>query len=389
MIDSKTPGLYLHIPFCRSKCVYCDFYSIPSGADHAIEFMDAYIDALCTHLKRFAEKYADQISEYDNINTVYFGGGTPSFIGARRLLSIWESIRKYYYISPGAEITLEANPDSICRSPDLLYILHDAGFNRLSLGMQSASDRELKTLGRVHTFEQVRDAVQIARDSGFENISLDLIYGLPDQDFKSWRNNLHAAMSLNPEHISCYGLKLEPGTPLYHAQEQYQIPDDDQQAEFYLYAAREFQKNDYIQYEISNFARPGRESRHNWKYWNLDPYFGFGPGAHSDFNHIRYAWARDLNGYIQAVRDGREPPLSEYHIISSYERVRERIMLNLRTVSGLNPADFQQDFDGFRPFLDQCARAGYAYWHNGSISLTPRGFLLSNQIISRLWELLT
>ena len=392
--QSETLGLYLHIPFCESKCAYCDFYSLPyaqlSGAE---KYMDDYTNAFTRHFKQFADNY---INNNININyiidTVYFGGGTPSFIGAARLLKIWRAVQEYYKISPGAEITLEANPDSITRNPDLLYILHDAGFNRVSLGMQSANDQELQIIGRVHEFQQVQESVKIARDAGFDNISLDLIYGLPNQTMQSWRDTLHAAINLNPEHLSCYGLKIEPGTPLYKNQERYNIPDDDQQAEFYLYAVKFLKKYDYNQYEISNFARPGRESRHNLKYWNLNSYLGFGPGAHSDFNQIRFAWARDLSQYIQAIENNQEPPLSEKNQISQPERVREKIMLNLRTVYGLNPADYRQDFhfnfNKLQSFLNQCVQAGYAYWHDGRFCLTPYGFLLSNQIIGQIWELL-
>lgn len=377
----KTLGLYIHIPFCRQKCAYCDFYSL-SGKD---DQMDPYVDALCAHLAETAPFAAGH-----TVDTVYFGGGTPTCLGEKRLIRILKVILKKYRVDRHAEITLEANPDS-ANDRKALKALRKAGFNRISLGMQSACDAELAEIGRIHTMEQVRTAVEAARKAGFDNLSLDLIYGLPHQTMERWQENLAAAVALNPEHLSCYGLKVEEGTPLFARRETAGLPDDEAQADMYLYTAEFLSRMGYRQYEISNFAREGRESRHNLRYWVLGEYAGFGPGAHSDFGGVRYAYEKDLAGYIRGVQ-GSGPLLSENERIPDAERDTEWLMLGLRTVHGLDPKDyetrFRRRFACFLPFLTDCETAGYAVQEEGRWHLTPTGFLLSNQIISRMLELL-
>ena len=372
-------GLYLHIPFCRQKCVYCDFYSL-SGSEGR---MDDYTAALCAHLQETAPSAAEYL-----VDTVYLGGGTPSYLGPKRLTAILDTVFQHYSVADNAEITLEANPDS-AGDIHALRTLRSAGFNRISLGMQSADPSELKTIGRIHTPEQVRIAVNAARSAGFDNLSLDLIYGLPDQTPEGWAANLSAAAELEPEHLSCYGLKVEEGTPLFARRSQFHLPDDEAQADLYLHTAEYLPQMGYRQYEISNFSRPGRESRHNLKYWTLAPYLGFGPGAHSDFNGVRYSYEKDLDRYLQGVVN-HAPPLSEQIPISRQGRMEEWIMLGLRTVHGLDPQVFEtrfhRGFSPFLPFLTQCRQAGYALFEDGRWHLTPSGFLLSNQIIGGLLE---
>ena len=203
-MNKPTLGLYVHIPFCKQKCVYCDFYSL-SGSESR---MEDYTAALCGHIAALAPKAAEH-----TVDTVYFGGGTPSYLGAERLCHILNTILDHYTVDEAAEITFEANPDS-ARDAAALKQLRSAGFNRISLGMQSADDAELKAIGRIHTHAEAREAVAAAREAGFDNLSLDLIYGLPHQTMERWRDNLSAAVALEPEHLSCYGLKVEPGTPL-------------------------------------------------------------------------------------------------------------------------------------------------------------------------------
>ena len=255
---NKPLGIYIHVPFCKQKCVYCDFYSLPRREDQ----MDAYVSALRAQLAE-----AD-FSGYE-ADTVYFGGGTPSYLGPRRLTALLEAASAACSIAPGAEITLEANPDS-AGDPDALSALRQAGFNRVSLGMQSADDGELRAIGRVHTMAQVRASADAVRRAGFDNLSLDLIYGLPGQSLPRWRENLSAAAALCPEHLSCYGLKAEPGTPLYARRDT--LPGDGAQADMYLETVDFLESRGYRQYEISNFAKPGRESRHNLKYWTQEEY---------------------------------------------------------------------------------------------------------------------
>lgn len=374
-------GLYIHIPFCKSKCVYCDFYSLPSREDR----MDDYTNALCAHLTETAPFAAGH-----TVDTVYFGGGTPSYLGEKRLAKILKTIQKKYRVSKDAEITLEANPDS-AGDWKALKALRKAGFNRISLGMQSACDEELREIGRVHTMDQVRTAVEAARKAKFDNLSLDLIYGLPHQTMERWRENLAAAANLAPEHLSCYGLKVEEGTPLYTVRDTAGLPDDEAQADMYLYTVDYLARHGFKQYEISNFARTGRESRHNLKYWTLGEYAGFGPGAHSDFGGVRYAYETNLEGYIRGVKD-HTPMLSENDRIPDLDRDTEWVMLGLRTVWGLDPRDFEcrfrRRFDCFLPFLAQCQQAGYAVEEDGRWHLTPRGFLVSNQIIGGMLDAL-
>ena len=382
VIDRNRPlGLYLHIPFCKAKCAYCDFYSLP----HSEEKMDAYAAALARHITEVAPQMQNH-----RVDTVYFGGGTPSYLGTKRLVKILKTILKKYKVDKQAEITLEANPDS-AGDWRALRALRRAGFNRISLGVQSSDDETLRRLGRVHTWQQVKDAVAACRKAGLDNISLDLIYGLPDQTLEQWENTLADALVLAPRHISCYGLKLEEGTPLYDRRESLNLPDGDLQADMYLYAVELLTQNGYQQYEISNFAQPGYESRHNLKYWTLGEYAGFGPGAHSDFGGVRYAYTKDLEGYIRGVRD-HAPMLSESDRIPPLDRDTEWVMLGLRTTTGLDPKAFERRFRRrftcFLPFLDQCAKAGYAVEEDGRWHLTPRGFLVSNQIIGGMLDAL-
>lgn len=377
----KSLGLYIHIPFCKQKCAYCDFYSLPNSESR----MDDYTDALCAHLTETAPFAAGH-----TVDTVYFGGGTPSCLGEKRLVRLLKVILKKYRVARDAEITLEANPDS-AGDWKTLRALRKAGFNRLSLGMQSACDAELAEIGRIHTMDQVKAAVEAARRAKFENLSLDLIYGLPRQTMERWQENLAAAVSLAPEHLSCYGLKVEEGTPLFARRDTAGLPGDDAQADMYLYTVDYLRRFGYFQYEISNFARTGRESRHNLKYWTLGEYAGFGPGAHSDFGGVRYAYEKDLEGYIRGVKD-HTPMLSENDRIPPMDRDTEWVMLGLRTVRGLDPREFEnrfrRRFSCFLPFLGQCEKAGYALFEDGRWHLTPKGFLVSNQIIGGMLDAL-
>lgn len=379
--ERKPLGLYIHVPFCKQKCIYCDFYSLP----HQESRMDDYTAAVCAHLTETAPFAAGHM-----VDTVYFGGGTPSYLGPARLGKILKTIHKKYRVAKDAEITLEANPDS-AGDWKALRALRRAGVNRVSLGMQSACDEELARIGRVHTQAQTAAAVEAVRRAGIKNLSLDLIYGLPEQSLERWQENLSAAVALGPEHLSCYGLKVEEGTPLFRQREAFTLPGDDAQADMYLYTVEFLEQMGYGQYEISNFARAGKESRHNLKYWNLDEYAGFGPGAHSDFGGVRYAYARDLDGYIRGVQTGA-PMLSESERIPPLDRDTEWVMLGLRLSRGLDPREFERRFrrrfSCFLPFLEQCRQNGYACEEEGRWHLTPKGFLVSNQIIGGMLDAL-
>ncbi|MEA4992771.1 MAG: radical SAM family heme chaperone HemW [Oscillibacter sp.] len=379
--ERKSLGLYVHIPFCAKKCDYCDFYSLPGEEGR----MDAYTQALETQLLELAPR-----AGLHTVDSVYFGGGTPTLLGTKRLVRLLKDIQKKYHVSRDAEITLEANPESAGDFREL-RALRSAGFNRLSLGMQSADDEELRAIGRIHTAGQVKAAVEAARKAKFSNLSLDLIYGLPGQSMDVWKKNLTAAVDLAPQHLSCYGLKVEEGTPLFTRRETAGLPGDETQAEMYLWTVDYLRRHGFFQYEISNFARTGFESRHNLKYWTLGEYAGFGPGAHSDFGNVRYAYERDLEGYISGMKTGG-PLLSENERIPPLDRDTEWLMMGLRTVRGLDPKVFEnlfrRRFDCFVPFLEECRKAGYALEEDGRWRLTPEGFLVSNQIIGGMLDAL-
>lgn len=368
--SGKPLGIYVHIPFCKSKCEYCDFYSLGGSRDRRTT--DQYLQALADHIRETGRLAPDY-----TVDTVYFGGGTPSFFGAENLEKILDELQKRFHFGADPEITLEANPDS-AQDISALRQLHDAGFDRLSLGMQSADDAELRRIGRVHTHAQTVRAVENARAAGFDNLSLDLIYGLPEQTMTRWQANLDAALALAPEHLSCYGLKVEEGTPLFAQRERFMLPDDDAQADMYLSAVRLLARQGYEQYEISNFCRPGRASRHNSRYWTLAEYLGFGPGAHSDFGGERFALARDLDAYLagHTVYSERSAP-------SARERETERVMLALRTTRGV-AADTLPE--AARRILRNCEAHGLAHLSGGFYALTPRGFLVSNAILVDLLE---
>ena len=375
----KTPlGIYVHVPFCRSKCHYCDFYSI---TDMDNQLHDGYLDAVCDHIRE-----TGPLAPNYRVDTVYFGGGTPSYFGAEGMAAILSIIRRSFDVASDAEITFEANPDSI--NPKLLRRLRGEGFNRVSLGVQCSDDAILQAIGRPHSYEDAVAAVKMIRRAGFKNLSLDLIYGLPEQDLEVWQKTLHTILALQPEHISCYGLKLEEGTPLCQRQSQLRLADDDMQADMYLATVEILRSHGYKQYEISNFCKRNRESKHNMKYWTGGEYLGFGPDASSDFAGKRFAVIRDLQGYISGIRSGGQI-LRENQTVPQRERAGEYLMMHLRTTYGISGEEYEKKF--LLPFapiekaLIQCRSRGHALrggdgrWH-----LTAEGFLLSNSIITDL-----
>ena len=375
----KTPlGIYVHIPFCRSKCQYCDFYSITDKNDR---LMEDYMDAVCDHIRETGDLCPDY-----QVDTIYFGGGTPSFFGADGMAAILTTIRKNFDVAGNAEITFEANPDSV--TPRLLRRLRGEGFNRVSLGIQCDDDRILEKIGRPHTYQQAVQAVKAIRRAGFKNLSLDLIYGLPGQTLEMWENTLKNVISLKPEHISCYGLKVEEGTPLYQCRDYCNLPDDDMQADMYLSTVDILRGKGYRQYEISNFCKRGYESKHNIKYWTGGEYLGFGPDASSDFAGKRFKVIRDLRGYVSGIQN-RGQVLEEIQTVPNRERAGEYLMMRLRTTMGVSGAEYEKKF--LMPFapleaaLEQCRQRGHALRaEGGRWRLTAEGFLLSKSIISDL-----
>ena len=377
--NNKTPlGVYIHVPFCRSKCQYCDFYSLSTKDD---KLMDGYLNAICAHIKE-----AGALAPNYKVDTIYFGGGTPSFFGAEGMATILTYIRRSFDVDNNAEISFECNPDSV--SDKLLHRLKAEGFNRASLGIQNDDDEVLKKLGRPHTYGQAVAAFHRIRKAGFRNISVDLMYGLPGQTLRAWQDTLEHVLTLNPEHISCYGLKVEEGTPLYQVRDYANLPDDDTQADMYMTMIEILKGHGFRQYEISNFARKGLYSRHNMKYWTGGEYIGFGPSASSDFAGKRFTICRSVQDYVTGIKK-KGQIIEEVQEIPARERAGEYLMLRLRTTTGINPDEYERMFLlPFAPIEDVLIKQrnlGYAVqtednrWH-----LTPQGFLISNTIISDL-----
>ncbi|HIT33192.1 MAG TPA: radical SAM family heme chaperone HemW [Candidatus Faecousia intestinigallinarum] len=371
-------GIYIHVPFCRSKCQYCDFYSVTTKDD---KLLDGYINAVCSHVKE-----AGQLAPGYKVDSVYFGGGTPSFFGAEGMAAILSAIRRNFDVTAEAEITFEANPDSV--SDKLLRRLRGEGFNRASLGVQCDSDEMLKKLGRPHNYAQTLTAVQRIRKAGFKNLSIDLMYGLPGQSLLDWENTLNRVLAINPEHVSCYGLKVEPGTPFYEYRDVLNLPDEDTQADMYLAAVDILKTRGFRQYEISNFARKGLVSRHNLKYWLGGEYLGFGPGASSDFAGSRFDIVKDVHVYIAGLKNGGAI-IENMQQIPPRERAGEYLMTRLRTTAGINAEEYEKQY--LLPFapleaaLERCRDHGLAArTADGRWYLTPKGFLVSNSIISDL-----
>ena len=371
-------GIYIHIPFCASRCDYCDFYST-CGRD---ELMAPYQRALLRHIREFAPRLSDC-----TVDSVYFGGGTPSYYGAKYLIELFDALKKHYRVLVDAEVTLEANPDSA--DPRSLKLLRREGFNRISIGAQSSNDAILRFIGRRHNWQQAVGAVNDAAEAGFENISLDLIYGLPAQSREDWASTLSLALTLGCRHISCYGLKIEEGTPMWRYRDHPDIPDDDAQADMYLYAVDALADAGLAQYEISNFARRGFESKHNMKYWRMEEYAAFGASAASFLDGRRFSWVKSAEKYIEAVENGEEL-LDEMEEVSLYEQSSEYIMLGMRTALGISPAEYEQRYlASFKPLeqlMQSYLRLGLAKQTGDRWRFTPKGFLLSNRLIGELLD---
>lgn len=365
-------GLYLHIPFCASKCPYCDFYS--ARADDSV--MDAYRDALTDEIRtgRRAAAFTDGGDRY--FSTVYIGGGTPSLFGAKRLCAVLDAVRERFVLAPDAEITVEVNPSSA--GEELFRALHGAGVNRISLGLQSAVDGERRALGRRAGAREVEGAVRDALRAGIDNLSLDLMLGIPGQTRESLAHSLSFCIGLPVRHISAYLLTLEENTPFYRRAAQLALPDEDETASFYLTTVETLARAGFAQYEISNFAQKGYESRHNLIYWHCDPYLGIGASAHSFLNGVRFFSPPDTAGFLAG-----EPARLE----GDGGTEEEYVMLALRLTEGVSYQAFAARFG--KPFPERykkaCRDPRYAPYFRPTeqgFALTPSGFLLSNELIA-------
>ena len=359
-------GLYIHIPFCRRKCAYCDFLSEGgTGADIRARYVEVLGEEI---LGRAGGGEAD---------TVFFGGGTPSMLSPREISRILGAIRTGFNLSPGAEITMEANPDTV--NPESLRGYREAGVNRISFGVQSLQDHLLAELGRIHSADRARLAVKQAGDAGFDNIGIDLMFGLPGQTAKAWRGDLLEALSLGITHLSAYELTLEKGTPL--GDNPPPLPGEDEVVAMWEATAEETGRAGFIRYEVSNYAKPGRECRHNMKYWRDEDFFGFGAGAWSSLNGVRTGNIRSISGYL--AKDGFRP--AELDQLDVSKKMAETLMLNLRTTEGCREAGFQDRYGAhsleiFSGAIAPHLAGGRLERVGGWLRLTPRGFMLANEI---------
>lgn len=364
-------GLYLHIPFCRSKCPYCDFFSFSGKSEQKAE----YVTAL--QKKIVSSASALQSCGVCKADTLYIGGGTPSVLGAKNLAVLVNACNSGF-LTDNAEITVECNPYGL--DEDFFKILHESGVNRISLGLQSAVDSERRILGRLSDKKQVENAVKAAQQAGFFNISLDVMLGIPDQTEFSLKETLDFCLSLGVPHISAYILKLEENTHFYRNASKYNFPDEDLTADLYLQMCEVLEKSGIMQYEISNFAKSGFESRHNLKYWHCEEYLGLGPSAHSFLNGKRFYFDRDFQSFMNGnspIQDGLGGDFTEY------------AMLGLRLTEGLNEDKVINRFGHYIPnelydkskiFIDN----GYMQKTGNGLSLTRKGFLISNTILAEI-----
>ena len=370
-------GIYLHIPFCRSRCSYCDFATDVFKNNETVE---RYVNALC------AEVQSSKFKVQSSIDTIYFGGGTPSLLSPRQLEKILASIHKKFSVLPDIELTMEMNPATV--SLETLREYKSLGVNRASFGAQTFDDTELKRLGRRHTAQDVRETIGLLREAGFDNVSFDLIAGLPRQTLKDWERNLDEALALKPEHISLYLLEIHEGTPLAEQirSKRQPMPDGDLAGDMYELMLEKIGEKGYAQYEISNFSLPGFESKHNSKYWLCEPVFAFGVSAHSFDGKTRRANERDTNKYVSLVESGAAPVVEEIPL-SAKQLSAEFAFLNLRLASGLDLSEYTRRFganlrEEFAEDLSYLEEAGLIEFGENRLKLTRRGFLFSNEVFA-------
>ena len=381
-------SIYVHVPFCTTKCTYCAFNTYTNLEALIQPFTDAVVNELVTVA----------LSQPGTpVHTVFFGGGTPSLLSPEQFGQILSAIRQSYRLHPDAEISLEANPNDI--TPSYLAALRAVGLNRLSIGMQSAVESELRLFARRHDNDAVVHAVSAARQAGFDNLNLDLIYGIPHQTLDNWRLSLTQAVALRPEHLSLYALGLEEGTPMHAWVDRGRLPapDDDLAADMYELASDILGGAGYVQYEISNWAKPGYECRHNLQYWVNEPYIGVGPGAHGFAGGVRYSTLLSPQRYVKALQAApapadfpRTPATDQAVVLDQAAEIAETLIMTLRlTRRGVSRANFAHRFgvdllDLHGPIIDRFARQGLLEVNAERVRITERGRLLSNMVFREL-----
>ena len=369
-MNKKSPaGLYIHVPFCIQKCRYCDFYSFPKGEEYFGIYKNRVIEAIDFYTKKYARPY----------NSLYFGGGTPLLLGEKHLFEIMEAAKPY--LTPDAEVTAEGNP-GVSERVDF-SVLKSAGINRLSFGLQSSNERELSALGRIHSPKEAAETVKAAQKAGFDNISLDLMLGIPYQTEESLIRSIDFCDSLGVSHISSYMLKIEEGTPLSKSELRFLCADEEKVSDLYLLSCEELEKRGFEQYEISNFAKNGKRSFHNTRYWLDDEYIGIGPSAHSFMEGRRFYFDRSIKDFLE------KPFLENETEESSGGGFEEFAMLRLRLTDGLDVSELTEKFpevdaneilEKARPF----ETPGLLKISGSRISFTPKGFLLSNALTAEI-----
>ena len=378
--------VYIHVPFCRTRCNYCAFYSNPLGRGVSASESPAvrdYVDSLFMEMALWGDRLAGK-----QVRSVFFGGGTPSLLPPRIIESILNRLHKAFVWADKAEVTLEANPESL-RGGHIIRQYLDAGINRLSIGLQTLDDTLLRMLGRPHKAHDSLHAVFMAREAGCANISVDLMWGLPGQGVRQWLQTLKDVCRMGPDHISSYGLTLEEGTPMFQERGTLALPDEDEAAAMHEEGGALLEAAGYRQYEISNYARPGRECRHNMGYWRGEDYLGLGPAAVSCLDGVRVTQPADLAAWLSAVREGREA--GDREVLGFAEKAEELVMLSLRTADGLDTAAYRaltgRDFAADNAALiAELVRHGMAGLEDGRFFLTRRGMAVSNAVMEQCFE---
>jgi len=372
--------IYLHIPFCVRKCLYCDFLSMPQGE----ETRERYVNALLCEIM-----HQGDCPPGTPVETIFFGGGTPSILEERQLDAILDALHERFCVPRDAEISLEMNPGTA--DSEKLRAMREMGINRLSIGVQAMHDGELKLLGRIHTVEEAREAFQLARKAGFENINIDLMSALPGQTFRDWSDTLAEAVGWGPEHISAYSLIIEPGTPfsaMYESGDLPPVPEEETDRQMYHFTGEYLAGKGYRQYEISNYAKPGRACRHNTGYWTGQEYLGFGIGAASCAGGMRFSNTRDLQEYIRAMAI---PDIlavrTDLHRLTEREKMEEFMFLGLRMTAGVSRTAFASRFgkqieDVYGEVLQKQIRQGVIIPTEDGVRLTQRGVDVSNYVLA-------
>ncbi len=366
-------GLYVHIPFCKSKCRYCDFNSFANCDEH----IAPYFSALMEEAKAWSSH--ENTGTFD---TLYFGGGTPSYVKPELLCKALDKFLSIFDFAENTEVTVECNPGTI--DFEGFEILRQSGVNRLSIGLQSADNQALKLLGRIHTPEDFEKCFKSARRAGFDNISLDLMYGLPDMTMADWEYSLEKAIDFEPEHISVYALKIEEGTPF--SRMKLALPEDDLCADMYEKSVEVLEEHGFNRYEISNFAKSGYESRHNLKYWKRINYLGLGAGAYSCLGDKRFSNHCDLNDYITAINT-TGTAVCESESVSSFEQMSEFVFLGLRCTEGISILEFKEKFccditEVFGEPIQKYCGMGFMMQKDNRLKFSDKGFFVSNIILA-------